>query len=70
MLNLWQMSFMECFLMPQNARITAFTVSELLKEVIKELLKLGGQSTSSLTPPRLELNNLVVMIFWGIEIGY
>ena len=56
--------------MPQNARITTFTVSELLKEVIKELLKLGGQITSCLTPPRLELNNLVVMIFWGIEIGY
>ena len=46
--NLARMSLIECYWMLQNSRVTAFTVSELLREN-----QLGGKITP--TPPKLGL---------------
>ena len=50
--NLARMSLMQCYWMLQNARVTAFTVSDLLREN-QQGVKLPPPLTN---PPRLELS--------------
>ena len=54
-LNLQQVSLIECYWMLQNSRVTAFTVSELLRENQLGRVKLPP----SPSPPRLGLSNFL-----------
>ena len=61
--NLARMSLIECYWMLQNARVTAFTVSELLREYQKA----GGRGGDKITH-RLGLSLLTVIRFlWAME---
>ena len=61
--NLAQMSLIKCYWMLQNARVTAFTVSELLREYQKG----GGRGGDKITH-RLGLSLLTVIRFlWAME---
>ena len=54
--NLAQLSPMKCYWILQDARVTAFTVSELLRENHQEGWGGGGVKLPLPSPPRLELN--------------
>ena len=51
--NLARMSLIKCYRILQNTRVTAFTVSELLKE---------NQHRGKITPPRVGLNNFYLQV--------
>ena len=53
--NLAQMSLIKCYWMLQNARVTAFTVSELLKE---------NQKAGKITPRFIITTLLPLSAFW------
>ena len=64
--NLAQMSLINCYSILQNARVTAFTVSELLRETQQV-----GKITPPPPPPRLGLKSFVSFKFtlsWQIII--
>ena len=54
--NLARLSLMKCYWIQQDARVTAFTVSELLRENHQEGWGGGGVKLPLPSPPRLELN--------------
>ena len=54
--NLARMSLINCYSILQNARVTAFTVSELLRETQQV-----GKITPPPPPPRLGLNHLFLL---------
>ena len=57
--NLKQVSLIKCYSILQNARITAFTVSELLREKKEKVVKLRP-----LPPPRLSLISETNQTLW------
>ena len=57
--NLARMSLIKCYWMLQNARVTAFTVSELWREN-----QHGGLSPPSPPPPPLRLRLRLIYIYW------
>ena len=54
--NLAQMSPIKCYLMLQNARVTAFTISELLREY--------QQGGSKITPPPTKIRVKIRLIYY------
>ena len=59
--NLARMSLVKCYWIPQNARVTAFTVSALLRENQQGV----GRGLKLHPPPRLRLKHL--LFFWDMR---